>query len=500
MNGIVFLTLSVALQGNVALQGGIEYGWTQLPDNRVEYIIQLDDQALDALKNGQPLTSSIPPEIQNADRVRIQYGSGPLSKPVVSRKPQTLHAPQYSGAPSIADTPPALNAGDLSRWQNNANEPYVNNLSGQVTVKTGNQNTVSNSTMGGTRQTAYVTQDNTTNSTHWSNSNRVIGNYDTQNRTADSRTGTFNTLSPTNTNTQGNTATNLNNTNTPNTLTNNMNTTSGQNTGFNSTGFNSTNTGTTNTGNTITGTNSALTNGFNRNLTNGQLSNQTMTANSGTGMAPVTNRTQNTNGWTSVMNPNQTGYQNQNTGMTNTGQWSGNNTQVNPNMAVNPNLMTGVQNMQPQNTYPNAQNYLPQQNTGFNNQAGVGIPVSTTAPSSEVAALNKTIEEMKSQQQKRDHESEIAKLKADQKAELEKLTAQFKEFQKKKDTPAVTPAVVQSKDSDSRSGNSSGIASVFLVISLGLNVFLVVQYLSVQNQFRDLSNDLRDTFMTNSYE
>ena len=39
-----------------------------------------------------------------------------------------------------------------------------------------------------------------------------------------------------------------------------------------------------------------------------------------------------------------------------------------------------------------------------------------------------------------------------------------------------------------------------LVLSLGLNVFLVVQYLSVQNQFRDLSNDLRDSFMSNNYE
>ena len=108
---------------------------------------------------------------------------------------------------------------------------------------------------------------------------------------------------------------------------------------------------------------------------------------------------------------------------------------------------------------------------------------------------------MKSEQQKRDHEQEIANLKAEQKAQLEKLTAQFKEFQQKKQETSTPAATVAANTSDeSRSGSSSGIASVFLVISLGLNVFLVVQYLSVQNQFRDLSNDLRDTFMTNSYE
>ena len=480
MNGIVFLSLSVALQGNVALQSGIEFGWSQLPDNRVEYIIQLDDQAVDALKNGQPLTSSIPPEVQSADRIRIQYGTGALSKPFLSRKPQTGR--------TIADTPPALNVNELNGMRS---DPLVGN--GQVTVRNGNLNSVTNSTMGGARQTAYVTQETGTNSAiHWSNSNRVIGNFDNQNRriaNANSNPNNVQPNNPINNSAVGANGANLNLSN-PN----------------------------------AGGTNGAASNLNNRtefgqgNVNNSTFNNANVARpanqpNVGTnGMSPVNRSNANNSGWTSVRNPNRNnavgnqGLLNPNTlgnpnNMANANAINGGG--LNNNAMANPNLVnSGLPNNVGGGGFHNPQNYLPQRNPNMvaANGTPVGIPVTTAAPSNEVAELNKTIEEMKNQQRQRDHDEEIAKLKADQKAELEKMMTQFNEFKNKKESPAATPPAVQAKEDDSKRGNSSGIASVFLVISLGLNVFLVVQYLSVQNQFRDLSNDLRDTFMTNSYE
>lgn len=517
----------------VAFQGGIEFGWTQLPDDRIEYIIQLDDEAIEALKNGQPLTSSIPPEVSRAARIRIQYGAGVVSKPILSRKPQAFNAPRQfgsansgnQGTSNLADRRPALQPNELNaRFQDGG-------LARQVTTVQGNQATVSNSTLSGARPTAFVTQETGTNrALHWSNSNRVIGNIDNQNRTADSRSGFAGNTNTNNTAGAG-TNSNLNNTNTgtgfgqgngfsarPNTpdRMNGQGNVGQGNIGQGNIGqgnIGQGNIGQANNGQANNQANNGLTgagqgatgqagsnfagqgSGFNANTNLNPITNR---------MAPVQNRTQNTGGWNSVNNPNRT-----NTAFPNAGSTAGSNGfntgNVN-NGNVNPNTLTNHGGLQ--GNYPNAglnpatQYALNGHNGGFL-QPGSSIPVSTPVSNSNDAALQK-VQELQKQLDARDNEEKIAKIKADNDAKLEKANAMLNDLKKKieksESRKSETEAAVKPKKEESEKGSSSGIANVLLVISLGLNVFLVVQYLSVQNQFRDLSNDLRDTFMTNNYE
>ena len=66
---------------------GFQYGWERLPDGGMEYIIQLDSAAIDALRDGQPLRSAIPSDAGEIRAYRIVMGPGkpkretPLPKP-----------------------------------------------------------------------------------------------------------------------------------------------------------------------------------------------------------------------------------------------------------------------------------------------------------------------------------------------------------------------------------------------------------------------------------
>ena len=102
---------------------------------------------------------------------------------------------------------------------------------------------------------------------------------------------------------------------------------------------------------------------------------------------------------------------------------------------------------------------------------------------------------------KKDKEENQKLLQAMQKQLDDKSKNQGNQTREDRVTPVVNNGVtpVSNVGSASGSGNSTAI-TIFLLFSIGLNVFLVIQYLSVQNQFRDLSNDLRDSFMANNYE
>jgi hypothetical protein len=55
---------------------GFQVGWQPLPDGGMEYIIQLDAAALDALRDGQPLGSAVPSEAGEIRAYRIVMGAG----------------------------------------------------------------------------------------------------------------------------------------------------------------------------------------------------------------------------------------------------------------------------------------------------------------------------------------------------------------------------------------------------------------------------------------
>jgi hypothetical protein len=66
---------------------GFQYGYERLPEGGMRYILQLDPAALDALRDGQSIESSVPSDIGEIRAYRIVTGRGrppretPLPKP-----------------------------------------------------------------------------------------------------------------------------------------------------------------------------------------------------------------------------------------------------------------------------------------------------------------------------------------------------------------------------------------------------------------------------------
>ena len=66
---------------------GVDYGWKRLPDGGSEYIIQLNRQTLDALRDGQPIQSDVMPDAGKVRSFRIVVGDEKLSRDKPLQKP-----------------------------------------------------------------------------------------------------------------------------------------------------------------------------------------------------------------------------------------------------------------------------------------------------------------------------------------------------------------------------------------------------------------------------
>lgn len=67
MNAWVFLLLPSTL--------GVDFGWERQPDNSIEYIVQIEPEAVDEMKTGTELLSTLPPSVRNTIRnYRIRVG------------------------------------------------------------------------------------------------------------------------------------------------------------------------------------------------------------------------------------------------------------------------------------------------------------------------------------------------------------------------------------------------------------------------------------------
>ena len=66
MNAWVLMLLPTAL--------GVDFGWERQPDNSIEYIVQIEPEAVDEMKTGTELISSLPPQLRNIRNYRIRVG------------------------------------------------------------------------------------------------------------------------------------------------------------------------------------------------------------------------------------------------------------------------------------------------------------------------------------------------------------------------------------------------------------------------------------------
>ena len=78
---------------------GFQVGWQRLPEGGMQYIIQLDPQTLDALRDGQPIQSDIPSEAGEIRSYRIVMGAG------ISKPPREAPPPKPAPPPAAPVTP-----------------------------------------------------------------------------------------------------------------------------------------------------------------------------------------------------------------------------------------------------------------------------------------------------------------------------------------------------------------------------------------------------------
>jgi hypothetical protein len=101
---------------------GIEYGWNPGPDGQLEYVIQLEPQALDALRSGKEISSDIHPDVRSVRRFVLKVGEGPV--PRIAIAPEALEEDSESedGQASVPQTQQPRAGTKAGRNDRNATE------------------------------------------------------------------------------------------------------------------------------------------------------------------------------------------------------------------------------------------------------------------------------------------------------------------------------------------------------------------------------------------
>jgi hypothetical protein len=75
---------------------GVDVGWQPLPDGGMEYVIQLDPQAIDLLRSRVDIPSDIPGNLKDLRRLRITAGNATLARTIPA---EPVSGPAFPTAP-----------------------------------------------------------------------------------------------------------------------------------------------------------------------------------------------------------------------------------------------------------------------------------------------------------------------------------------------------------------------------------------------------------------
>jgi hypothetical protein len=78
---------------------GVDVGWQRMPNGGMEYIIQLDPQSLESLRDGQPIQSDLHPKAGEVRSYRIVVGKNPLPRETPLAPPPAKTAELKLSAP-----------------------------------------------------------------------------------------------------------------------------------------------------------------------------------------------------------------------------------------------------------------------------------------------------------------------------------------------------------------------------------------------------------------
>jgi len=76
---------------------GVDYGWQPIDEGGLEYIIQVEPQLLEAMRGGEAITSTIPPELRDVRRYRIVVGNAELPRsdlPPIEEETEAAQTPR----------------------------------------------------------------------------------------------------------------------------------------------------------------------------------------------------------------------------------------------------------------------------------------------------------------------------------------------------------------------------------------------------------------------
>lgn len=96
MQALIYAAMAAATMG-------VDVGWQPAPDGGLEYIIQIEPETLEQLRNGQELAVGIRPELRDVRRYRIIVGDGPLPREAL--RPA---AANYSAESDVGEAAPAV--------------------------------------------------------------------------------------------------------------------------------------------------------------------------------------------------------------------------------------------------------------------------------------------------------------------------------------------------------------------------------------------------------
>ena len=116
MDGSILLTLVAVI--------GIDYGWQAQDDGSLEYIIQIEPTAVQAMQDGEVLVSEILPEVYGVRKFRIQVGDGELPRDAGNFLPSDS-SPTSQYQPIVAREPLSRDYGSpeeigLNDWEDEA--------------------------------------------------------------------------------------------------------------------------------------------------------------------------------------------------------------------------------------------------------------------------------------------------------------------------------------------------------------------------------------------
>lgn len=105
---------------------GVDFGYQQLPDGRLEYIIQIEPDLVASLQAGEEITSEIPAELRGVRRFKIRVGNDLLprhGRPSNAERNAAEQGAAEQGAAELRAAQKPLASGDRLRRRESEAEP-----------------------------------------------------------------------------------------------------------------------------------------------------------------------------------------------------------------------------------------------------------------------------------------------------------------------------------------------------------------------------------------